>query len=94
MSDLEDRIDDLESRMNDLESEQDETGYQVNDMHSDFIIFRSKTAGEIERIKKVLALATSPDPADLEKFKMLREAYDKYEFTRNMILGTNDAEKD
>ena len=64
----------------------------MDDMHTDYIVFRSKSAGEIERIKKVLALATSPDPADLEKFKMLREAFEKYEFTRNMVLGDNAQE--
>lgn len=90
MSDLEDRIDDLESRMNDLEMGQEETDYTVDDMHKEFIIFRSKSAGEIERIKKVLALATSPDPEDLEKFKTLREAYEKYQFVRNMVIGNVD----
>jgi len=94
MSDLSDRVDDLESRMNDLEANLEQTDYEVSDMHSDFIIFRSKSAGEIERIKKVLALATSPDPADLDKFKTLREAYDKYQFTRNLVLGNNNAEED
>ena len=48
---------------------------------------------EIERVKKILALATSPDPADLEKYKTLREAFENYEFARNLILGTNDVEE-
>ena len=60
----------------------------------DLIIFREKSSGEIQRIKKILALATSPDPADLERYKTLREAFEKYEFTRNLILGTNVDKRD
>jgi predicted nucleic acid-binding Zn-ribbon protein len=100
MSDLEDRVDTLEDRISslidqvsDIEMSQEQTDYEVSDMHSEFVLFRSKSAGEIERIKKVLALATSPDPADLEKYKTLREAFEKYEFARNLILGTNDVEE-
>ena len=97
IEDLEGQVDSLESamanlveRMDDLEAAQEQTDYQVDDIHSEFVIFRSKTAGEIERIKQVLALATSPDPADLNKYKQLREAYDKYMFTRQLVIGNDD----
>lgn len=98
---LEDRMDALEDsvegkmdilleRVDDLEAQLEQTDYQVGDMNSEFVIFRSKSAGEIERIKQVLALATSPDPADLNKYKQLREAYDKYMFTRQLVIGDVD----
>ena len=97
MSDLEDRVDELDGkldalidRFDNLEAECEQSDYEQDDMHNEFIIFRSKCANEIERVKKILALATSPDPDDLEKFKTLREAFDKYEFTRNLILGNNE----
>lgn len=97
IEDLEGQVDSLESamanlveRMDDLEAAQEQTDYQVDDIHSEFVIFRGKSAGEIERIKKVLALATSPAPADLNKYKQLREAYDKYMFTRQLVIGDAD----
>ena len=101
MSDLSDRVDDIEidleakieslsNRIDELESNWEQTDYEVSDIHSEFVIFRGKCAGEIERVKKILALATSPDPDDLEKYKTLREAFDKYEFTRNLILGNKN----
>ena len=104
MSDLSDRVDDIEidfeskidklsDRIDELEANLEQLDYSVDDIHKEFIIFRGKSAGEIERVKKILALATSPDPADLEKYKTLREAFEKYEFARNLILGTNDVEE-
>lgn len=89
---LDDKVSKLEERIDDLEASLEQVEYSMDDMHTDYIVFRSKSAGEIERIKKVLALATSPDPENLEKYKTLREAFEKYEFARNLILGTNDVE--
>ncbi len=97
MSDLEDRIDELDGkldtlidRFDNLEADYEQSNYEQDDLHSEFVLFRSKCANEIERVKKILAPATSPDPADLEKFKTLREAFDKYEFTRNLVLGNEE----
>jgi len=89
---LDDKVSKLEERIDDLEASLEQVEYSMDDMHTDYIVFRGKSAGEIERIKKVLALATSPDPENLEKYKTLREAFEKYEFARNLILGTNDVE--
>jgi hypothetical protein len=36
---------------------------------------------------EVLALAKSPSQDDLEAYASLREAYDKYDFKRKLILG-------
>lgn len=91
--DLESKIDKLSDRIDELEASLEQSDYEMDDLHSEFVIFRGKTAGEIERVKKILALATSPDPNDLEKYKTLREAFEKYEFARNLILGTNDVEE-
>jgi len=41
----------------------------------------------IERMGEVMALAKSPSQKDLEDFAALREAYDKYDFKRKLILG-------
>jgi hypothetical protein len=83
MSDLEDRMDDLEQTV-------EQADYSLTDLAADFISYRRKSANEIEQIKKVLALATNPGAEDQEKFKMLREAYEKYEFTKKLVLGTDD----
>ena len=87
---LESQIADLVTRVDDLEGNVESIDYEISDVHTEFVLFRSKSANEIQRVKKILALATSPDPEDLEKFKTLREAFDKYEFTRNLILGDNE----
>ena len=36
---------------------------------------------------EVMAIAGSPTTKDLEAFAALREAYDKYDFKRKLILG-------
>ena len=41
----------------------------------------------VERMGEVMALAKSPSQKDLEDFAALREAYDKYDFKRKLILG-------
>ena len=41
----------------------------------------------IERMGEVMALAKSPSQQDLEDFAALREAFDKYNFKRKLILG-------
>ena len=94
IEDLEVQVDSLESaianlneRVDELESVTEQTDYAVDDMNSDFVIFRAKSAGEIQNIKKVLALATSPDPDDLDKYTQLREAFDKYQFVKKLVLG-------
>src|SRR5210317_1969603 len=92
--DLESKIDKLSDRIDELEAEHEQTSYSVDDIHTEFVLFRGKCVGEIERVKKILALATSPDPEDLEKYKTLRKAFDKYEFTRNLILGSMDIDNE
>ena len=41
----------------------------------------------IERMGEVIALAKSPSQKDLEDFAALREAFDKYDSKRKLILG-------
>lgn len=41
----------------------------------------------IERLGEIMALAKSPSEEDLKQFAALREAYDKYDFKRKLILG-------
>jgi hypothetical protein len=41
----------------------------------------------VERMGEVLALAKSPSQDDLEAYASLREAYDRYDFKRKLILG-------
>jgi len=41
----------------------------------------------LEIIGETMALAKSPSQKDLEDYAALREAYDKYDFKRKLILG-------
>ena len=41
----------------------------------------------LERMGEVMALAKSPSEEDLKAYASLREAYDKYDFKRKLILG-------
>lgn len=41
----------------------------------------------LSAMAEALALANSPSTSDLEAYSALREAYDKYDFKRKLILG-------
>ena len=83
MSDLEERIDDMENTVEVID-------YTVDTIQTKTNFKIGKLVEDVNNLKKILALATSPDEKDQEKFKMLREAYEKYEFTKKLVLGTED----
>ena len=81
---------DLEDRMYDLESTVESFDYSIGDLQSHVTNETNRVSEDIAHLKKILGLATSPDAKDQEKFKTLREAYEKYEFTKKLVLGTGD----
>ena len=42
---------------------------------------------DLKDIKKVLGLLSSPDQEQLEKYKMLKKAYNEYIFVKRMVIG-------
>ncbi len=44
----------------------------------------------MHELGEALALANSPSKKDLETYKALREAFDKYDFVRKLTLGEKD----
>lgn len=83
MSDLEDRVVELESTVESFD-------YTIGDSIGYITVENQRLTEEVEHLKKILGLATSPDAKDQEKFRTLREAYEKYEFTRKLVLGIQD----
>ena len=41
----------------------------------------------IAALGEIMAIAVSPSEDDLERSRMLREAYDRYDFVRKLALG-------
>lgn len=83
MSDLEDRIVELESTVESFD-------YTIGDSLTNAFSETERLSEEVAQLKKILGLATSPDAKDQEKFRTLREAYEKYEFTKKLVLGIED----
>jgi len=83
MSDIDeitDSVDSLERRIERLEK----TYVEVTDELIKATKFHTVA---IERLGEIMALAKSPSEQDLKQFAALREAYDKYDFKRKLILG-------
>ena len=86
MSDVDeivDAVDSLETKIERMEK----TYIQVtNDL-----VAAIKLHGEmLQELGQMVSLAKSPNQKDLERYAALREAFDRYEFVRNLTLGKED----
>lgn len=60
---------------------------------SDMLEALKLQADMIAQIGEVMALIQSPNQNDLERFQTLREAFDRYDFVRQLTLGQKSGDK-
>jgi archaellum component FlaC len=80
-------IDEVLSEVEGLESKIERMEKTYIEVTGDLIKAVQIQTATIERMGEVIALAKSPSQKDLEDFAALREAFDKYDFKRKLILG-------
>jgi hypothetical protein len=83
MSDIDEVVESVESLERKIER-MERTYLDVTNNLIDAIV--AQTAA-IDGVGHVVGLARSPNEEDLKAYAALREAYDKYEFKRKLILG-------
>lgn len=47
----------------------------------------------LAQMSEVMSIASSPNETDLERFRTLREAFDRYDFVRKLALGKSMEKK-
>ena len=83
MSDLDEVLNEIEG----LDSKIERMEKTYVEVTNDLITAVKMQTAAIERMGEVMALAKSPSQKDLEDFAALREAFDKYDFKRKLIVG-------
>ena len=97
IDELEEIVEDLKEQVTSIKEKVEELddNYEAlwDDLHTSDDEWRDNflnLESEINKIKKILGLAMSPSREEREQFQLLREAFEKYEFTRKLVLGDDE----